>query len=357
MAKIVAWADHRSAVFGRRKRARQERWQFMRSSTPVEIPVAEGAPEKALELQYERYQGEWGRSPKQTVSIAFEGLDGALRRTMRLQDERLVTPDVLHNPDAYRFERYWPFEKPVDLKGDILPDEAVAIAQMADISRDGREWQQARAVRVASDLMMHEGNLWKRDPEPVWRVQMQAGKGVVDYGRANMTKSGAFIFRIDQQAAANDLAKQLTLKGRPKLNTMRLTHVDPAYLTVSEEGATLETAAMALRSNLRKLMSHKRVAEELKPFEQSLVSAWSSGDTADVISALQTLLRVYDGIYDPRYDDRSATSPSEALCSRNVLLQIGLDAGLVPAALPGNTTIGRLDEVVDDGLAELGMDL
>ncbi|CAH1691166.1 conserved hypothetical protein [Hyphomicrobiales bacterium] len=357
MAKIVAWADHRSAVFGRRKRARQERWQFMRSSTPVEIPVAEGNPIKALELQYERHTGEWGKSPKQTVSITLEGLDGALRRAMRLQDQRPVTPDLLHDPNAWRFEKFWPFEKPVDLKGDILPDEAVAIAQMADISRDGREWQQARAVRVASDLMMREGNLWKRDPEPVWRVEMVAGRGVVDYGRANTTKTGAFIFRIDQQAAANDLAKQLTLKGRPKLNSMRLAHVDPAYLTVPEAGATLETAAMALRSNLRRLMSHKKVAEELKPFEQSLVSAWASGDTADVIAALQTLLRVYDGVYDPRYDERNAHSPSEALCSWSVLLQIGLEANLIPSALPGETTIGRLDEVADDGLAELGMDL
>ena len=312
---------------------------------------------KALELQYERYQGEWGRSPKQTVSIAFEGLDGALRHTMRLQDQRPVTPDLLHDPNAWRFAQYWPFEKAVDLKGDILPDEAVAIAQMADISRDGREWQQARAARVASDLMMHGGNLWRRDSEPVWRVQMQAGKGIVDYGRANTTKSGAFIFRIDQQAAANDLAKRLTLKGRPKLNSMRVAHLDPTYLTVPEAGATLETAAMALRSNLRKLMSHRKVAEELKPFEQSLVSAWASGETADVIAALQTLLRVYDGIYDPRYDDRSAHSPSEALCSWNVLLQIGLEANLIPTALPGETTIGRLDEVADDGLAELGMDL
>ncbi|WP_456717605.1 MULTISPECIES: hypothetical protein [unclassified Bradyrhizobium] len=144
------------------------------------------------------------------------------------------------------------------------------LGSMREIHKDNTAWPVERAKKVASDLLLVDGQLWRRDLEPIWTVTLDR-EATTDYQKPfpNSIQPGIPFPLLDRVAAEETAAAWAARAGvKFKSSGMTLQEADGRFLVRDRDGLLRELMTTAFHSARRALTAQY----------------WMSGLPADIAS-------------------------------------------------------------------------
>ena len=218
----------------------------------VEVPEATALDNPAaVVMSYERWTKSRPRR-KEMVTMTTAGHEGALYRLIKNSDGRPATFENLAAQEA--FWKANPFFSKFAPQAQAPYTEV--LGRLREIHRDNTAWPVERAKKVAADLLLVDGHIWRRDLEPVWTVSVEDGVAKTDWLKPFPNSiQPAIPFPLSEREEAERAAQSLAtrLGGKPKSTTMTLVEADPRFLARNREGLLREMMTTAFHSTRRVL--------------------------------------------------------------------------------------------------------
>jgi hypothetical protein len=242
-----------ATIRGLAKRQRKVKAFWCHVEATVEVPEADRLDNpEAVVLSYERWS-KFGRPrKKETVRMVSAGHAGALYRQLKGPTGRAATiEDLIAQDGAWGQNPF--FSK---FKGRAQASYSELLGSMREIHKDNTAWPVERAKKVAADLILVEGTLWRRDLEPIWTVKLDGKSAETDYQKPFPSSIQAGIpFPLLDRIAAEEAAVAWAARGDGKVKSsgMTLLAADGRFLTRSREGLLRELMTTAFHSARRAL--------------------------------------------------------------------------------------------------------
>lgn len=252
----------------RKQRKPKVFWCFVQAA--VELPEVSALDNpQAVVMSYERWTKSRPRR-KETVKLTSAGHEGALYRLVKNSEGRPATFDNLTAQDPY-----WkgnPFFSKFAAQAQAPHSEV--IGRLREIHRDNTAWPVERARKVAADLLLVDGQVWRRDLEPVWTVSIEAGVVQTDWLKPFPNSiQPAIPFPLTEREEAERAAQSLATRmgGDLKSTGMALLEADLRFLTRNRDGLLREMMTTAFHYTRRMLTSQY----------------WRSGLPSDITSKIE----------------------------------------------------------------------
>jgi hypothetical protein len=360
MARSLA-VDMSCGFRGIRRKQRKVKWHPYKLSVTVEIaevPAVENLT--ALVVSYER-GAKTGPRRKETVRQAVAGHAGALWRPVPGPD--YVPRSSFADLEAVARHVYWrqyPFGRN---PAGGLPTHTEALAVMREIHKDSGEWARERAARIASDLLLVDDVLHRRDIEPVWMV-IPAGKVVeVDFQRPFPGRITSGIpFPIAERERAEEAARRLAEAAGSKVKSsgMRLEVADPAFLsrTCGVSFAQMMAMAFATARNAINRECRGKIPQALQErydaFAKAILPGGDVCEAAALLDGLEQAIADFSAFDGPDYSVNGAVrSPLGGGWRR--CAEAALSIGAIHDIFGGETMRPELEAEDDFALSSLGV--
>lgn len=310
------------------KRQRTVKTFWCHVEATVEIPEADHLDNpEALVMTYERWS-KFGRPrKKETVRMVSGGHTGGLYRALKgptgrpASFENLAAPEPgwQSNPFASKFQ------------GRAQLPYAQLLGSMREIHRDSTAWPVERAKKVAADLLLVDGQLWRKDLEPIWMVGIDGKAAETDYQKPfpNSIQPG-IPFPLRDRQAAEDAAAAWAARGGGKVKSsgMSLVEADPRFFARSREGLLRELMTTSFHSARRRLNAQywmglpTDIADKIDEAEAMLMPGGMLSGAAEKIDYLRRQI--------DRNEEYGVPTPAGSwLAATEAAISLGLEADLI----------------------------